>query len=247
MTTIFSAEHGTDTGRDPLLLSHGYGSSSTMWDANLAALGAGRRVLVWDLPGHGHSGSPEDPVDYSEATCIRHMTEILDNAGVARAVIGGLSLGGYLSLAFHLAHPDRVRALLLFDTGPGFKRDDARQRWNDSAERRAVRLERDGAAALGDSPEVRGSRQDPVGLARAARGTLTQKDARIIRSLPTIAVPTLVVVGADDTNFRAAADYMSGTIPGAELAVIPDAGHAANIDQPEAFNRTVVSFLDRLD
>lgn len=245
-TTIFSDVQGADSGRDPLLLTHGYGSSSTMWDPNLAALGAGRRVLMWDLPGHGRSDSPEDPDAYTEAACVQHMCEVLDGNGADRAVIGGLSLGGYLSLAFHLAHTDRVSALLLFDTGPGFKRDEARQRWNDSTSRRADRLDRDGVAALGDSPEVRGSRQNAAGLARAARGVLTQQDARIIRSLPTIGVPTLVVVGADDTNFRAAADYMGATIPGAELVVIPDAGHAANIDQPAAFDRAVVAFLDRL-
>lgn len=245
--TIFSATHGTDTGRDPLLLSHGYGSSSTMWDGNLAALGADRQVLVWDIPGHGRSDSPEDPAAYTEAACVQHMRDVLDQAGADRAVVGGLSLGGYLSLAFHLAHPDRVSALLLFDTGPGFKRDESRQRWNETSARRADRLERDGLAALGDSPEVRGGRQNPAGLARAARGVLTQQDARIIRSLPSVSVPTLVVVGADDTNFRAAADYMAATIPGAELAVIPGAGHASNIDQPEAFDRAVSAFLGRLD
>ena len=72
---------------------------------------------------------------------------------------------------------------------------------------------------------------------------LTQKDARVIGSLPTIAVPSLVVVGANDTPFLAASDYMAAKIPGARKAVIPAAGHAANIDQPEAFNRAVLGFL----
>lgn len=243
--TIFFEATGTDTGRTPLLLSHGYGASSTMWAANLPALGADRRVLVWDLPGHGGSDSPQDPGAYTEAACVQHMADVLDHHGVDRAVVGGLSLGGYLSLAFHLAHPERVAALLLFDTGPGFKKDEARERWNRFAARRADGLEREGVVALGDSPELRGSRQNAAGLARAARGVLTQQDDRIIRSLPTVAVPTLVLVGADDKNFRAAADYMAATIPAAELVVVPDAGHAANIDQPAAFDRAVADFLER--
>jgi pimeloyl-ACP methyl ester carboxylesterase len=64
--------------------------------------------------------------------------------------------------------------------------------------------------------------------------------------LPAIAVPSLIVVGANDTPFLAASDYMAAKIPGAKKVVIPDAGHAANIDQPDAFNRAVTSFLDRL-
>ena len=72
---------------------------------------------------------------------------------------------------------------------------------------------------------------------------LTQKDARVISSLPGIAVPALVVVGADDTPFLAASDYMAGKIPGARKVVIPGAGHAANIDQPGAFNAAVLGFL----
>ena len=72
---------------------------------------------------------------------------------------------------------------------------------------------------------------------------LTQADARVISSLPTIAVPALVVVGANDTPFLAASDYMAAKIPGAKKLVIADAGHAANIDQPAAFNAAVLGFL----
>ena len=89
--------------------------------------------------------------------------------------------------------------------------------------------------------------RDASGLARAARGMLTQRDAGVMETLPVIKVPSLVVVGADDTPFLAASDYMAAKIPGAEKAVISAAGHAANIDQPKAFNDAVLAFLDRLD
>jgi pimeloyl-ACP methyl ester carboxylesterase len=75
---------------------------------------------------------------------------------------------------------------------------------------------------------------------------LTQRDARVIEVLPDIKVPSLVVVGADDAPFLAASDYMAAKIPGAKKAVIPAAGHAANIDQPQAFTEAVMSFLDAL-
>jgi pimeloyl-ACP methyl ester carboxylesterase len=73
---------------------------------------------------------------------------------------------------------------------------------------------------------------------------LTPRDARVIESLPDIKVPSLVVVGADDTPFLAASDYMAAKIPGAKKVVIEGAGHSANIDQPEAFNAALVAFLD---
>jgi pimeloyl-ACP methyl ester carboxylesterase len=240
---ISYARHGTDTGRTPLVLTHGYGASAQMWAPNLPALGATRRVITWDLPGHGRSSSPEDLARYTEAACVADLGAVLDACGAARAVIGGLSLGGYLSLAFWLAWPARVAALLLCDTGPGYRRDDAREQWNARALARADALDQRGLAALGDGPEARGIRQDPAGLARAARGTLTQHDARVITALPQVTVPALVVVGAEDSAFRGAADYLAARIPGASLAVIPGAGHAANLDQPSQFDQAVLGFL----
>jgi pimeloyl-ACP methyl ester carboxylesterase len=85
--------------------------------------------------------------------------------------------------------------------------------------------------------------RDATGLARAARGMLTQQNARVIESLPTVKVPAIVIVGANDTPFRAASDYMAAKIPGAKKVVIPDAGHSANIDQPQAFNAALLGFL----
>ncbi len=238
---------GPSTGRDPLLLSHGYSASSSMWAPNLAALAADRQVITWDLRGHGRSPSPADPACYSEATSVADMAAVLDACGVARAAVGGLSLGGYLSLAFHLAHPERVSSLLLFDTGPGFKDDAARATWNELAESFAVDFDQHGLDALSASPEIGPGPHDPVGLALAARGILTQHDASVITSLPTIAVPTLVLVGERDRPFLAAADYMARKVPGAAKVVLADAGHASNLDQPDAFDRAVTAFLDDLD
>ena len=232
-------------GPTPLLLTHGYGSSRRMWQPNIDALAAERTVITWDMRGHGESNSPDDHNLYSHALSVGDMAAVLDACGVQTAAVGGLSLGGFMSLEFYRAHPDRVCCLLLFDTGPGFNSDASRQRWNDYAAGLATRLETEGASALSTSAEVARTTANPAGLARAARGMLAQQDASVIRSLPDIAVPTLVLVGADDTGFLAAADYMAATIPSAEKVVVPDAGHAANIDQPAVFNEAVGQFLRR--
>ena len=88
--------------------------------------------------------------------------------------------------------------------------------------------------------------RDATGLAHAARGMLAQFDDKMIQSLPSIAVPTLVLVGSEDVKFHAAADYMAGKIASAQKVVIDGAGHEANMDQPTAFNQAMGAFLDGL-
>jgi pimeloyl-ACP methyl ester carboxylesterase len=230
-----------------VLLSHGYSATAQMWQGQHAALGAKYRLLTWDMRGHGQTDSPDDPAAYSEAHTVDDMAAILDANGAESAVIGGLSLGGYMSLAFYLKYPQRTRALMLFDTGPGYRNPKGREGWNETAFARAKRFEEEGLAALGGSAEVRVSQhRSAAGLAHAARGMLAQFDSRVMEVLEHISVPTLVLVGANDTPFLAATDYMANKIPGARRVVIPDAGHASNIDQPAAFNEAVLDFLGSL-
>ena len=231
----------------PILLSNGYSATAQMWAGQVEAWSGDFQIITWDMRGHGLSDSPDDPGLYNEAQTVGDMAAVLDACGVERAVIGGLSLGGYMSLAFNVAHPSRVRALVLCDTGPGYRNAEARDGWNAMAVRRAEAFEKRGLEALGRSAEVQKStHRSADGLALAARHMLPQYDSRIIDSLPSIKVPTLVLVGEKDEGFIGPADYMAKKIPGAVKAVIPDAGHAANIDQPEAFNAAVREFLDSL-
>ena len=231
-----------------LLLTHGYSSTSAMWQGQIAALSKHHKLVLWDMRGHGQSDYPEDLKAYSEALTVEDMAALLDEVGAENAIVGGLSLGGYMSLAFYRAHPERVRALLIIDTGPGFRKDDAREAWNRRAHETGDRFEREGLAVLKSASRERSdvSHRDASGLARAARGMLTQRDASVIESLPGIKVPSLVVVGADDAPFLAASDYMAAKIPNAKKVVVPAAGHAVNIDQPQAFIDAVLPFLDGL-
>jgi pimeloyl-ACP methyl ester carboxylesterase len=231
-----------------ILLSHGYSATSQMWRGQIETLSSRHRLIVWDMRGHGQSDYPLEVSAYSEEATVADMAVLLDAAGADRAIVGGLSLGGYMSLAFHRVHPERVRALLIIDTGPGFKNDEARERWNQRSLEYASRFETEGLGYLHSlSPEMAmSSHRSADGLARAARGMLRQRDDRVIKSLPDIRVPSLVIVGANDTPFLAAADYMAAKIPGAAKVVIPNAGHSSNIDQPEIFNRAILRYLDTL-
>jgi len=242
--------HYEASGDGPaVILTHGYGATSQMWAGQIDLLSANHRLIVWDMRGHGLTDSPEGLPCYNEAETVGDIAAILDAEGVDSAVIGGLSLGGYMSLAFNVAYPDRTRALMLFDTGPGYNNPKGREAWNQNfAIPRAEALERDGLDALGGSEEVRVStHRSAAGLARAARGMLAQFDNRIIQSLATIDKPTLVLVGEHDQPFLAGTDYMANKIPNNTHVVVPNAGHAANIDNPEYFNDAVTAFLSSLD
>lgn len=241
---IYYEDHGSGPA---VLLSHGYSATSQMWRGQVEAFSDRYRVITWDMRGHGQSDSPESQAAYSEAATVDDMAAILEHCSVEKAVIGGLSLGGYMSLAFRLKYPERCRALVLFDTGPGYKNPVGREGWNKTAEARARAFEQKGLEALGGSSEVRVSRhRSAEGLARAARGMLAQFDSRVIESLPDIDVPTLILVGANDEPFLNSTDYMAAKIPGAKKVVIPDAGHAANIDNPSASNAALEEFLASL-
>ena len=243
---IFYEHHQSQKGADAptILLSHGYSATAQMWQGQIEAFCQDYNVITWDMRGHGKSGSPLDPSQYSESLTVDDMAAVLDACKVQNAIIAGLSLGGYMSLAFHATYPARCVALMLFDTGPGYKSDKGRAQWNLTAEERAKAFEEKGLAALGTSQEVALSHHTSAqGLANAARGMLAQVNDRVIQSLPDINVPTLVLVGDQDEPFLIPTDYMSGKINGAVKAVIEQAGHASNIDQPAAFNQVVLDFL----
>jgi pimeloyl-ACP methyl ester carboxylesterase len=206
------------------------------------------QVITWDMRGHGRSDSPANQAEYSVEETVADMAALLDTLGHERAIITGHSLGGYMSLAFAMKHPERVRALLIIDTGPGYKSDPRREEWNEMARGLARRLERDGLEHLTKlSREMNPSdHRSAAGLAMAACGMLTQRDSSVIDSLTNIAVPTLVIVGEKDRAYLAASNYMARTIPNATQVIIPNAGHAVNFHQPAHFNETVGSFLERV-
>lgn len=240
---IYFEERGSGPA---VLLTHGYSASARMWHGQMEALSDRYRIIAWDMRGHDRSDYPDDPARYSHEATVGDMAAILGACGVQKAVIGGLSLGGFMSLAFNLAFPERVLALMVFDCGPGYKKDAPRAEWNRTAMELARAFERNGLAAISTSAEAQvAQHRNAQGLAHAARGMLTQKDSRVIDSLPSIRVPTLVLSGADDQPFLQSTDYMAAKIPGAEKVILKGAGHAANIDQPEAFNAAVRSFLER--
>jgi pimeloyl-ACP methyl ester carboxylesterase len=215
----------TSTGEGPLVvLTHGGADTADTWEHQVRALAADTRVVTWDLLGHGRSAAPDDQAAYTHERAIEHLDAMV---GDEPAVLVGHSFGGQLSIAYALRHPAKVAGLGLLSTGPGFRDETKRTEWNARIDKAAANH-----AAAGDR-----------GLALAMRGFIAQHDTSIMDGVPSIACPTLVLVGEKDRTFLAAADWFERTLPHATKVIVADAGHAAHRHQPGVVNRALLDLV----
>lgn len=246
-----------DKGRGPaVLLLHAFPLSAEMWQPQIEALRNRYRVIAPDLRGFGGSDAPPGP--YLMDTLADDAAALLEHLGVPRAVVVGLSMGGYVAFAFWRRHRDKVAAMVLADTRAGADSDEGRA----TRETNARLAEEQGAGAIADkmipnlvaagaTPEVRDTLRrlitanGPDGIAGALRGMAARVDSG--PDLPGIDVPVLVIVGEEDSlTPPAEAERLAAALPSATLRRIAGAGHLSNLEQPEAFNAALLEFLDRL-
>jgi 3-oxoadipate enol-lactonase len=261
MTTRHTVEMGgqaiswLESGRGrTLILLHGFPLHAGMWDALHGTTPHGWRLLTPDLRNFGESrGTPALSVDDHAGDVLA----LLRHLGCEDAVIGGLSMGGYITLAVHRMAPQRCRSLILADTRAEPDDDEAkanRVRLQATARERGpdAVLQAMLPKLLGPSATaagvVAGQLQaiarvnTPEGVVDGLEALKTRPDAR--PGLASITCPTLVVVGADDAlTPPSAAETLRQGIAGAQLVVVPDAGHMSNLEQPVAFALAVWSFL----
>lgn len=255
--------HAEAHGDGPaVVLSCGLCNTAENWRPQVEpCVRAGLRLVLWDYRGHGRSDAPDDPSAYSIERVVDDLARVVDwGSPGAPAVVGGLSFGGLASLHLALSRPERVRALLLVDTGPGFKNPQAQARWEAMVERTARFVETRGlaefvagrasATTVGLYPERPAARaaaaaiaaQVPHGIAHFAR-RVAGPAPPVIDRLGEIEVPALVVVGEKDDTYLAAADVMQERLPRARRVTIPGAGHLVNLDEPRAFEEAVIGFV----
>jgi pimeloyl-ACP methyl ester carboxylesterase len=237
----------------PVVFTHGFAGTTSMWHPQIPALSKDYKFITYDSRGHGQSESPPSIDQYSADIVAEDLYQLLKTLGVQKAVVGGLSSGGYQSLRFCITHPEIVTALILMDTGPGYRNPARMEEWNSQQGKRAEILETRGIEAFiadGDAPAYTPRelmlKHNPAGLANMARKVVAQHDSFVIENLEKVKVPTLVMVGDNDTPYIRGSEYMAQSIAGAEYAVIPNAAHAANQENPEFFNKTLLDFLGKL-
>jgi pimeloyl-ACP methyl ester carboxylesterase len=245
---------------EAFVLLHGFPFDRSMWREQVEVLSADFRVIAPDLRGLG-----ETPLGGVAAATMGEMAEdvaaLLDALNVERAVLGGLSMGGYVAFEFVRRFPGRVRALVLADTRPQAD-DDAGRR---TREENARKVLREGMRPLVDSmlPKLLSASTRereagvvervsammlavrPEGAAAALRGMAERRDQTELLSL--IDVPTLVVVGAEDAITPPSdAEAMAAKIEGARLVRVEGAAHLSNVERPEEFNRALADFVGGL-
>jgi pimeloyl-ACP methyl ester carboxylesterase len=253
-----SIDYSDDGEGLPVVLLHAFANDRTLWAPQIAAFRERYRVIAPTLRGFFGS-SPVDGQAVSMDTYADDVVALLDHLAIGRAVIGGISLGGYVALSLALRHPARIAGLVLANTRA--TADDPQ--WASYREALVEEVEQRGAVAVienyGDKPfspacpiavkrEVRAmiGRQPASGLASGIRGMAQRPDRT--DHLAGIGAPTLVIGGTDDAYIPSTeGQAMHRRIVGSRFVDIPGAGHLSNVDSTAAFNAAVETFLERLE
>ncbi|MEX2246354.1 MAG: alpha/beta fold hydrolase [Dehalococcoidia bacterium] len=260
--------HGEGT---PLVLAHGYTASLEMWGDQVPAWSKKYRVVAYDTRGHGKTTAPADMSAYTLAGhYVPDQLALMDHLGIDTAYVGGLSMGGMIAQEFALRHPERVKALLLLDTGPGIggaMRNPAMQeRFGKMREMFQTVARTKGMSAIIESmrespiaframsgaPVPDGVRRHIEGMRRMSvdgllgAGAALQQWSGSLDRLHEIRVPALVLVG-DQDNLLEPSRIMHGKIAGSRFVLIRDSGHGTSVWRPEACAKGVVDFLADVD
>ncbi|NNE73037.1 MAG: alpha/beta fold hydrolase [Acidimicrobiales bacterium] len=205
-----------------VVLTHGWVDDRHTWDGTVAALSGDHHCITWDLRGHGDSAAPP-PGQYTRDDALADLTRVVESADTP-CVLGGHSLGGYLSLAYTLLHPDHVRGLVLVAAGPGFRNPDTMAQWNESVDTSAADL------------------QIPPGSEAISKHV----DSWVIDNLDHITVPTLVVIGEHDKRFKASVGVFERDLDVRSTVVVPDAGHRVHVKHGAALADAIRAFTAEL-
>jgi len=248
--------HYQDTGGTglALVLSHGFLQDSEMFDAQTRALRSRHRVITWDQRGHGRTVSTAEPYTYWDSA--EDLAGLLDHLHVNRAVIGGMSQGGFISLRFALAHLQRTAGLVLIDTQAGREDPDKMEQydlmhevWTGSGASDQL-LEMVAAIIIGNkSPEsaawiAKWKAMDPSRLTAIYRTLMDRDD--VTARLGEISAPAVVIHGTEDVAIDITlAEQLCSNLPGCRGVVrIEGAGHSSNVTHPEPVNRAIAEFLE---
>jgi pimeloyl-ACP methyl ester carboxylesterase len=240
----------------PVIFIHAFPLNQTLWDEQTAELKDHCRTITMDLRGFGNSDAPDGP--YSMEQMAADVDALLSNLDIKRAVLVGLSMGGYISLAFLRNYPGAVRAMVLANTRAGADAANARERRMEAAKK----AEREGASAIADdmatlalAPSTLDRRPDivhrvramvesnaPHAIAAAQRAMAARSDS--VEILAGIDFPVLIIGGSEDRLTPVSeAKSMNGAIAGSRLVVIEGAGHLSNLEQPRQFNAALLDFI----
>jgi 3-oxoadipate enol-lactonase len=241
----------------PLVLLHSFAADSALWQPQVRALSQRYRVITVDLRGFGSSGAT-DGTAVGVDQYADDVAALLGGMGIGNAVVGGISLGGYVVLSLVQRHRQLLRAVILANTRAGADDEPTKASRADLARTLLLRGSPAVVEFYGDKLFGPGMneftrqmvrdmmlRQSPQGMASALLGMAQRPDRAAI--LEQIALPALIVSGTSDNLILSSESrFMHQRIRGSTIVDIADAGHLSNIDEPEAFNRAVCAFMEQL-
>jgi pimeloyl-ACP methyl ester carboxylesterase len=262
---LFYEETGSGT---PVVFVHEFAGDCRSWEPQVRAFARRYRCIAFNARGWTPSEVPQDVTAYSQARARDDIRSVLDGLGIDKAHICGLSMGGFATLHFGLTYPERALSLVAAGVGYGAEKSE-REKFRSEATVIAARLEKEGMAAFAEAyaygpTRVQFENKDPRGFAEFKR-QLAEHSARgaantqlgVQRERPSIfdlepqlralQVPTLILNGDEDWPCLLPGVFMKRVIPSAALQLIPNSGHAINIEEPDAFNAAVAAFWAQVD
>jgi pimeloyl-ACP methyl ester carboxylesterase len=257
----------TGSGR-PVIFVHEFAGDLRSWEPQMRHFGKRYRAIAFNARGFPPSDVPDQPSSYSQARAADDILAVLEEVGEKRAHIIGLSMGGFATLHFGLRHHERALSLCVGGCGYGAELD-KRDGFRAEADVIAAAIRTSGMPAFADRyafgpTRVQFQNKDPRGFAEF-RSMLSEHSAigsantqlgvqrerpslyNLVEEMKGITVPTLVITGDEDWPCLLPGILMKQTIPSAALAVIPNSGHAINIEEPDEFNRIVGDFLAQVE
>jgi pimeloyl-ACP methyl ester carboxylesterase len=252
----------------PVIFVHEFAGDLRSHELQLRHFGKRYRAVAYNARGFPPSDVPENVSSYSQARAADDILAVLDHIGAPKAHIVGLSMGGFATLHFGLRHPSRALSLCIGGCGYGAE-PDKREIFRAEADTIAATLRRDGmqafAARYAYGPtRVQYENKDPrghavfkemlaehsaIGSANTQAGVQKERPSlyTLVEEMRRISVPTLIITGDEDWPCLLPGVLMKQTIPTAALSVMPNCGHAINLEEPEEYNRIVGDFLAQVD
>ena len=259
---LYYEDHGEGY---PLVWSHEFAGDYRSWETQVRFFARRYRVITYSARGYPPSDIPTGLDDYSQEHAVEDLRGLLDHLSIERAHIGGLSMGGNVALNFGLSHPQMASSLIVAGTGTGSVEPETfRRRLNEIADQ----MEAEGMAAMSDytlgPARVQLQRKDPkgwrefadqfsqhsnIGSAMTFRGVQRRRPPifDLETRLRELDVPTLIMFGDEDDPCVEPSIFLKRCISRSGLVVIPQSGHAINLEEPDMFNRAVLDFLTAVE
>jgi pimeloyl-ACP methyl ester carboxylesterase len=258
---LFYEEVGSGT---PILFVHEFGGNWQSWELQMRHFGRRHRCVAFAARGYPPSDIPPDVDRYSQARAVEDIVAVMDAAGIDRAHVVGLSMGGFATLHLGLDHPGRARSLVVAGAGYGAEKQ-FEAYFRDVSLEVAAQFEKQGSAHFAETYALGASRvqfqnKDPrgwrefahllgrhsaVGAANTMRGVQARRPSiyDLEARLRAMSVPTLVMTGDEDDHCLQPALFLKRVIPACGLAVLPKSGHTLNLEEPALFNQLVDDFV----